>query len=61
MVTAAAIAGLALPPSGSIRAEDAEGLQVEGISMAQHQGNILQQASRLVPGGLEFLRLALAR
>jgi hypothetical protein len=60
MVTAAAVAGLALSPSGSARAEDAEGLQVDDISTTQHQGNTLQQTSRLLPGGLEFLRLALA-
>jgi hypothetical protein len=60
MVTTAAVAGLALSPSGSARAEDAEGLQVDVISTTQHQGNTLQQTSRLLPGGLEFLRLALA-
>jgi hypothetical protein len=61
MVTVAAVAGLALSPSGLARAEDAEGLQVDGISTTQHQGNTLQQASRLLPGGLEPLHLALAR
>jgi hypothetical protein len=60
MVTAAAVAGLALSSSGSARAEDAEGLQVDVISTTQHQGNTLQQTSRLLPGGFEFLRLALA-
>jgi hypothetical protein len=61
MVTAAAAAELALSLSGSARAEDAAGLQVDGISTTQNQGNTFQQASRLLPGGLESLRLALTR
>jgi hypothetical protein len=60
MVTAAAVAGLALSSSGSARAEDAEGLQVDVISTIQHQGTHIQQTSRLLPGEFEFLRLALA-
>jgi hypothetical protein len=38
MVIAAVVAGLAISSSGSARAEDAEGLQVDVISTIQHQG-----------------------
>jgi hypothetical protein len=60
MVTAAVAAGLVHSSSGSAREENVAGLQEDVISTTQHQGTALQQTSRLLPGGFEFLRLSFA-
>jgi hypothetical protein len=60
MVTAAVVDGAASPSSGSARDEEAEGLQVDTVSMSQYQHIAIQQGSKPVPGRFEFLRLSFA-
>jgi hypothetical protein len=60
MVTAAAADGLVLSSSGSAPEEDAEGLQKDVVSTTQYQCIAIQQISRLLPSGFEFLRLSFA-
>jgi hypothetical protein len=52
--------GAAPSSSGSVREEEAEGLQVDTVSMSQCQDIAIQQSSKLVPRRFDFLRLSLA-
>jgi hypothetical protein len=59
-VTAAAADGAAPTSSGSVLEEEAEGLQVDTVSMSQYRHTAIQQSSKPVPGRFDFLRLSLA-
>jgi hypothetical protein len=60
MVTAATADGADLTSSSSVLGGEAEGLQLDTVSMQQYRCLATQQGSKPIPGRLDYLRFPLA-